>query len=574
VNKNTLIAFILILGSVMLFTHPSYNKFVQEKIFHQKVTEQPKKAPETTNTQTPEFPEAAPSNSELKPLVEEQKTTPPIDSVLLSGDTIWFENEKMKVAIKEEGAIITSIIMKNYQYHSTNIDLIENTSNGGGQLTIANKSFDKKLFKHQGSQKFNRINQNSEKFDFIYVDQDGSQIIKSFEFLKNEYIINIKINKNDLPGQRISLGWYCGIIESEKNQQKNTMERIKIHLSNGESVQHTIMNKEGSDDQSGRFEWLGITSKYFFIALNNDSIIDSDIHFETIKSAAKDKNYNYKLQVSRMAEKQQENFSLYAGPNERYELKKYNKKYEQILFPVIGWTRIFFWSEKWFPWLADLVLLLLLEIQKIVKDYGIAILIITIITKIVTYPLTISSMKSMEKMKDIQPKVNAIRAKHKNNAQKMNEEVMALYKKEGINPLNPGCLPLFLQMPVFISLFVVLRKAIEIRSEGTFLIPWIKDLSQPEVIFSLDKIIPGGIPLYGSNVALLPIIMAVLTFFQQKMTIKDPNQKMLIYFMPIFMLVLFNSFSAGLVLYWTFSSALQIVQQLLMNRKKVVVVKK
>jgi YidC/Oxa1 family membrane protein insertase len=149
-----------------------------------------------------------------------------------------------------------------------------------------------------------------------------------------------------------------------------------------------------------------------------------------------------------------------------------------------------------------------------------------------------------------------------------------MYKKEGVNPLNPGCLPLFLQMPVFISLFVVLRKAIEIRGESTILIPWIKDLSQPEVIFSIDKIIPGGIPMYGSNIALLPILMAILTFIQQKMTIKDPNQKMLIYFMPIFMLVLFNSFSAGLVLYWTFSSALQIVQQLTLNKKKPILLPK
>ena len=178
-----------------------------------------------------------------------------------------------------------------------------------------------------------------------------------------------------------------------------------------------------------------------------------------------------------------------------------------------------------------------------------------------------SSMKSMDKMKNIQPKVTKIREKHKNNPQKMNEEIMALYKKEGVNPLNPGCLPMFLQMPVFFSLFVVLRKSIEIRGATTTLIPWISDLSQAEVLFSLEKILPNGIPMYGSNVALLPILNAVLTFFSQKMTIKDPNQKAMIYFMPIFMLVIFNSFSSGLVLYWTFQSALQLIQQLLINKK-------
>jgi YidC/Oxa1 family membrane protein insertase len=170
----------------------------------------------------------------------------------------------------------------------------------------------------------------------------------------------------------------------------------------------------------------------------------------------------------------------------------------------------------------------------------------------------------MSRMKDVQPKMEAIRAKYKNNPKKMNEQIMALYKKEGINPFNPGCLPMILQMPIFIALFVVLNKAIELRGAQTFLLPWVGDLSQAEALFHL----PFAIPFYGSNVALLPIIMAVLTFFQNKATIKDPNQKMMIYFMPIMMLVLFNNFPAGLVLYWTFSSALQLVQQFMIDYSK------
>jgi YidC/Oxa1 family membrane protein insertase len=327
-----------------------------------------------------------------------------------------------------------------------------------------------------------------------------------------------------------------------------------------------MKNNEKEGPIAGTYDWIGITSKYFFIALNNDSIRESDIKIESIEN--KEKQINYQFEISRMAEKQSEHFIIYAGPTKRDEIKKYNRNYEKILFPVIGWTKIIFWSEIWFPWLADKVLLLLLLIQKCVKDYGIAIIIITIITKIITYPMTLSSLKSMEKMKDIQPKVNKIRQKLKNNPQKMNEEIMTLYKKEGVNPLNPGCLPMFLQMPIFISLFVVLQNAIEIRGTATIILPWIKDLSKQEEIFSIANILPNGIPMYGTNIALLPIIMALLTYFQQKSQIKDPNQKMLIYFMPVFMLVLFNSFPSGLVLYWTFSSAIQLLQQFLINRKK------
>lgn len=168
------------------------------------------------------------------------------------------------------------------------------------------------------------------------------------------------------------------------------------------------------------------------------------------------------------------------------------------------------------------------------------------------------------RMKDVQPKLEAIRSKYKNNPKKMNEQIMALYKKEGINPFNPGCLPMIMQMPVFISLFVVLNKAIELRGAKTFIMPWVGDLSQPEALIHL----PFTVPIYGSNIALLPIIMAILTYFQNKATIKDPNQRMMIYLMPIMMLVLFNNFPAGLVLYWTFSSALQLLQQWIMDTSK------
>jgi YidC/Oxa1 family membrane protein insertase len=119
-------------------------------------------------------------------------------------------------------------------------------------------------------------------------------------------------------------------------------------------------------------------------------------------------------------------------------------------------------------------------------------------------------------------------------------------------------------MPIFIALFVVLRKAIELRGATTFLLPWVHDLSKAEVIFKL----PTMIPMYGDNVAIMPIIMAVLTFFQNKATMKDPNQQSMIYIMPIFMLVLFNGFPSGLVLYWTFSSALALLQQFITEKMK------
>jgi YidC/Oxa1 family membrane protein insertase len=166
-------------------------------------------------------------------------------------------------------------------------------------------------------------------------------------------------------------------------------------------------------------------------------------------------------------------------------------------------------------------------------------------------------------MKDLQPKIMALRDKYKNSPQKMNEEMMALYKAEGVNPFNPGCLPMFLQMPIFLALFIVLRKAIELRGASSWVLPWVKDLSLPEALFTL----PFAIPIYGANVALMPIIMAALTFYQQKAAITDPNQKAIVYIMPVIMLVMFNGFPAGVVFYWTVSSAFALVQQKWMKPK-------
>ena len=565
-NKNTIIAFLIILGSVIFFTSPTYNKFYIEKILRKNYYKQ-KDITENNKAIKEERKQEKKQKIENESLVD---TISVVEKTKNNGDTIWIENSEMMVGIKEKGALITSIEMKEYKQDEKYIDLIEGNKDGGAQLTIGNIKYDNKMFSFKGKSKKIKVEKEYYKAEFIYKDTGGVEIKKIFVFYRNGYEIKIIIEKNDLPGERMSIGWYCGIEESEKIKQKNQIEKEIIHLFNGNNVQHLIMKKEGKEETTGRYKWIGVTSKYFFIALNNDSLTDTDIKIETINEN-KEKSFNYKIEISKIAEKQEEQIKLYTGPKKRDELKKFNNSYEKVLFPVIGWTKVFFWSDVWFPWLAEMVLVLLLSIQKIVKDYGIAILILTIITRIVTYPMTLSSLKSMEKMKDIQPKVNKIRQKHKNSPQKMNEEIMALYKKEGVNPLNPGCLPMFLQMPVFISLFVVLRKSIEIRGENTILIPWVKDLSKPEVLISLEKIIPNGIPLYGSSIALLPIIMALITFYQQKMTIKDPNQKAMIYFMPIFMLVLFNSFPSGLVLYWTFSSALQLLQQIFMNKREKVV---
>ena len=517
----------------------------------------------------------------------------------VAADTIWIETEKIIAGITEKGARVVSLKMKDYRIDHSNaktktkgyedlVELVPEGSKGGCGVSINTKSFDGAIFLFEGKanngKKVQIKGEDSVVLSFVLNDSlSGTMMEKKYTFKGNTYKIGLKIKSNELAGNRVTLSWLAGIHESEQNKIGfYTTEERKVHYAGDKSVGHIKATKIPPTDyqnpESGTYRWIGITSKYFFIGLVADTSKDADlkvIAFEEKKNdpnnGKKDnlKRINYSFNFQYTEESENANFWLYTGPAKYKTLKSYKLEFEQVLFPVLSWVRMILWCDYWFPPLAEFVLWLLLGFYALVKDYGVAIIILTIASKIVTYPLTLSSMKSMNRMRDIQPKINALRAKHKNNPKKMNEEIMALYKAEGVNPLNPGCLPMFLQMPIFISLFIVLQRAIELRGASTVILPWVHDLSKPEAIFYL----PGnGLPLYGSNFAILPIIMAILTFFQNKMTIKDPNQKMMIYFMPIFMLVLFNGFPSGLVLYWTMQSALQLVQQFYTdhNKKKAV----
>ena len=178
------------------------------------------------------------------------------------------------------------------------------------------------------------------------------------------------------------------------------------------------------------------------------------------------------------------------------------------------------------------------------------------IIQVLTSPLTKKTYESSRKMQEIQPLVKKIQEKYKNDAQKMNQEVMNIYRDKGVNPLG-GCLPLLLQMPLLMAIFSVFRDTIEFRGASFFL--WISDLSQPDIIFHL----PFSIPLYGDHVAFLPILMGISIFLTQKLSMAtmDPAQKPMMYIMNGFFILIFNSFPAGLNLYYTIYNLLNYYQQ-------------
>jgi YidC/Oxa1 family membrane protein insertase len=241
-------------------------------------------------------------------------------------------------------------------------------------------------------------------------------------------------------------------------------------------------------------------------------------------------------------EREEYNFVIFAGPQQLDILKAAGQNFEKIMvFSDWGWLDAIAKAIHW----------LLGFLHKIIPSWGICIILISLIVYGVMYPLTLKSMLSMKKMQALQPKMTELREKYKNNPEKLNKEIMELYKQHQVNPMS-GCLPLILQMPIFVGLYQVLWRSIYFRGEG-FL--WIKDLSMPDKLFKL----PFTMPFLGDYFNILPIIMTGIMFVQQQITMKnmiggDPDQvaqqKMMAVLMPVFLGVIFYNFASGLNLYF------------------------
>jgi YidC/Oxa1 family membrane protein insertase len=243
-------------------------------------------------------------------------------------------------------------------------------------------------------------------------------------------------------------------------------------------------------------------------------------------------------------------FRGYIGPKEPARLEAVSPGLVQSI--DLGWSWIVPLT-RFFNWL-------LAALHVFIPNYGLAIIVLTVLVRVVTAPLTNKQMRSMERMRAIAPKLQELKEKHGDDKQKQSEEMMRLYKQEGVNPLG-GCLPMVLQLPVFIGLFYALRSSIQLR-QAPF-IGWIDDLSAPDQLF----VIPGvDLPF-----RVLPLVMGATMLLQQRITpmqqMDAAQQRMMMTMMPIVMTFVFYQFPSGLVLYWMVSNVLAISHQLWIGRK-------
>jgi YidC/Oxa1 family membrane protein insertase len=300
----------------------------------------------------------------------------------------------------------------------------------------------------------------------------------------------------------------------------------------------------------GEIDWAGTNTTYFVAAMLPDDPVAASAQFVATQPGRAGVAQIFFEPVNLPpGQKAERVFRVYAGPKEAERLEAVGGGLVRSI--DLGWQ-----------WMAPLTLgfgWLLRALYSVVPNYGVAIILLTILVRIVTTPLTMKQMRSMERMRALQPKLQELKEKFPDDRQKQSEAMMQLYRREGVNPLG-GCLPMVLQLPVFVGLFYALRSSIDLR-QAPF-VGWINDLSAPDALFE----IPGlGIPF-----RVLPLVMGATMVVQQRITPMqmDPAQaRMMMTVMPIMMTVLFYQFASGLVLYWMVSNILAIAHQVWVGRK-------
>lgn len=327
----------------------------------------------------------------------------------------------------------------------------------------------------------------------------------------------------------------------------------------------------GSFNSTDEMDWIGIVGKYFayLVIPETNSVLYSSSVEQIEGTEIPQKNIMYLNRKASGDSRITDVYSFYAGPQLSSTLGIYDSA-ENNIFGLSNHNLKKALDVSWLSWLETILKYALEAFYFLIPNYGISIILLTILVKLLLIPLSKKGTESSAKMSALQPKMQEIQAKYKDDPQAQNAAISKLYSEEGINPMG-SCLPLLIQFPIFIGLYGLLNKDFSLR--GAMFIPgWIPDLSIPETIFKL----PFNIPLIGNNIHLLPIVYTVSMILSMKITqnsTASTGSKGMNWFMTygmslIFFFVLYNA-PSGLLVYWTVSNILSILQQLYTNKKKV-----
>lgn len=562
-DKNTILAFLLI-GLILIFINTD---FYQEN-FMPKPPPTPS-AQESGSEQRPS--EKAESPRETEPAVtpgearaQEQATEvaeeahPRVSAKREAGEEVIVETNLYRAVFSTQGATVRSWTLKEYfiKKDSSRVQLVGGDGMGNLALLIPTEedTLDTSPYLFEVNKKKIDLTKSGDREELVFTLNlgDGRQIEKTFTFFHDRYSVDMAVELLEMDrlveGFSYFLTWKTGLASTEPDIEED-MNNAQAYAFQGEAESFDVDDDFEASEWDNPTEWVAIRTKYFTVAAIPQSDKGQAVRFAGEKvdvgRSAPLKRYRFDLKMPFENEQERmDRFTLYIGPLDYDIVKNYHVGLEDMM--NFGWA-IFRPFGKFVLWSFKLM-------HNVIPNYGWIIVIFSLVIKVVLYPLTRKSYQSMKEMQALQPLMQEINEKYKDDPQKKQQEVMKLYKEHGVNPLG-GCIPMLLQMPLLIALFNVFQSTIQLR--GAPFILWMQDLSRPDTVAHL----PFSIPLYGDSVNILPLFMGVTMFVQQKISMKDPKQKAMVYFMPIFFTLLFNSFPSGLNLYYALFNLFSIAQE-------------
>ena len=470
------------------------------------------------------------------------------------------ESPLYSIAINERGGVFQSYVLKQYREElAADAPYKELVDPAASQdmlgLSLARNSIpglDQAVFAAVETADKLDVFEGEKQLTFQWASESGVQIEKRYTFQPDSYLIHMAVTVRNGSGQAIIDQLVVGMKNDGSSEKAGYSFSGPSAMIDNKLEQIKEKKIKDQNEYPGKIRWLAIVDRYFM-----KGIMPKEETQGTMKLSLDDKGVlgcrfigsDRTIQPGMQAIYE---YEIFFGPKSMAILKEaghdLNRALDFGMFDIIAKPLLWFMNF----------------IYSLIPNYGIAIIMLTLLTKIVLWPLGSKSYKSMNEMKRLQPLMGEIREKYKHDKKQMNQEIMSLYRTYKINPMG-GCLPMVLQIPVFFALYRMLYQAIELRHAPFFL--WINDLSAPDRLFNFGFSIPFMQPPYG--IPVLTVIMGATMLLQQKMSPPpgDPTQAKMMMLMPIVFTFIFINFSSGLVLYWLINNVLSIGQQFYIQKK-------
>ena len=486
--------------------------------------------------------------------------------------TVTVETDKFIMTLSNKGARVQSVIVKALPDSAGNFpEIIQDTALGALDLKLGKADLTEALFDLGDTPEKIKV-ENDVTVQFTFTDASGKQVIRSYGFTKAGVAVR---QVNRFVGFRpadYELSWKGGMKETEVMPKGKSFGGASYFFSEVIFKNSEITERETFSDamtfDNANYYWVGMRRKYVALSVQFDKPVPVKVNAKHIDVATEGNPDpgTYSLTIADGIRGDSLAYNFMVLPLQWDEVEALDQGYEKIIVTGSKW---FPGSSVWFVWICKWLLKLLKFFYSIIPNYGVAIILVTFIVRAFTTPFTVKQLKSTRAMSKLKPQLDEINVKYRSDPQKKQAAIMELYAKNGVNPLascTGGCLPMLIQMPIFMGLFFVLGRAIELRGMPAFL--WITDLSKSDVVwsgFTIPFVMPAGL-------AILPWIMVVTTYFQTKVTMSgsagmDPaQQKMMTWMMPAMMFFFSAVMPSGLVLYWIVSNFWSIAQYKFINR--------